>query len=76
MGEPSPIFAPRNRLLAALPADSLLRVHLRLSLEEMSICQVLHRREVPIETVYFPEYQVTSGTRPPATLRTRPPPRL
>jgi CRP-like cAMP-binding protein len=56
MVEPSPIFAPRNRLLAALPPDSLLRLRPRLSLVELPLRQVLHRPEVPINTVYFPEH--------------------
>jgi CRP-like cAMP-binding protein len=56
MAEPSPIFAPRNRLLAALPADSLLRLRPKLSRAELPLRQVLHRPEVPINTVYFPEH--------------------
>lgn len=51
---PSP-FAPRNRLLAALPPDSLARLRPGLQLVEMPLRQVLHEPEVPIETVYFPE---------------------
>jgi CRP-like cAMP-binding protein len=54
--DPSPIFAPRNRLLAALPPDSLAHLQPRLSRVELALRQVLHQPEVPIETVYFPEH--------------------
>jgi CRP-like cAMP-binding protein len=53
--EPSPIFAPRNRLLAALPPDSLARLRPKLTKVELPLRQILHRPEVPIGTVYFPE---------------------
>jgi CRP-like cAMP-binding protein len=55
VADPSPIFAPHNRLLAALPPDSLARLRPKLRLVELSLRQVLHQPEVPIETVYFPE---------------------
>jgi CRP-like cAMP-binding protein len=55
MVEPSPIFAPRNRLLAALPPDSLARLRPKLTKVELPLRQVLHRPEVPINTVYFAE---------------------
>jgi CRP-like cAMP-binding protein len=55
MVDPSPIFAPRNRLLAALPPDSLARLRPKLSKVELSLRQVLYQPEVPIQTVYFPE---------------------
>jgi CRP-like cAMP-binding protein len=55
MVDPSPIFAPRNRLLTALPPDSLARLRPKLSRVELPIRQVLHQPEVPIQTVYFPE---------------------
>lgn len=46
---------PRNRLLAALPPDSLARLQPMLEEVEMPIRRVLHEPEVAIETVYFPE---------------------
>ncbi|MFC4169407.1 Crp/Fnr family transcriptional regulator, partial [Teichococcus aestuarii] len=46
---------PRNRLLAALPPDSLARLWPKLERVEMPLRQVLHDVEVPIEHVYFPE---------------------
>ncbi|MFD1108226.1 Crp/Fnr family transcriptional regulator [Pseudoroseomonas ludipueritiae] len=48
-------FSPRNRLLAALPFDSLARLRPMLEEVEMPIRRVLHEPEVPISTVYFPE---------------------
>ncbi len=47
--------ASRNRLLAALPADSLTRLWPQLTPVDLEIRAVLHRPEVPISTVYFPE---------------------
>jgi CRP-like cAMP-binding protein len=55
MADLSSLFAPHNRLLAALPPDSLTRLRPRLGRVELSLRQVLHKPEVPIETVYFPE---------------------
>jgi CRP-like cAMP-binding protein len=55
VADPSPIPAPRNRLLAALPPESLARLRPRLGMVELPLRQVLHQPEVPIETVYFPE---------------------
>ncbi|PWC26286.1 Crp/Fnr family transcriptional regulator, partial [Pseudoroseomonas aestuarii] len=46
---------PRNRLLAALPPDSLARLWPKLERVEMPLRQVMHDVEVPIEHVYFPE---------------------
>jgi CRP-like cAMP-binding protein len=46
---------PRNRLLAALPPDSLARLQPRLELVELPFRKTLHEPEVPIHTVYFPE---------------------
>jgi CRP-like cAMP-binding protein len=51
----SALTLPRNRLLAALPPDSLARLQPKLELVELPLRQVLHEPEVPIETVYFPE---------------------
>jgi len=48
-------YAPRNRLLAALPPESLARLLPHLRLEDLSLRQVVHEVEVPIATVYFPE---------------------
>jgi CRP-like cAMP-binding protein len=55
MVDPSPIFALRNRLLAALPPDNIARLRPKLSKVELPLRQVLHQPEVPIDTVYFPE---------------------
>ncbi|MFT8245749.1 Crp/Fnr family transcriptional regulator [Roseomonas sp. BN140053] len=46
---------PRNRLLRALPESSLARLRPFLNPVELSLRQVLHDPERPIETVYFPE---------------------
>jgi CRP-like cAMP-binding protein len=48
-------FSPRNRLLVALPADSLTRLRPKLKMVELPLRQILHKAEVPIDTVYFPE---------------------
>jgi CRP-like cAMP-binding protein len=50
-------FAPttRNRLLSVLPPDSLARLWPELTPVELGSREVLHRPEVPISTVYFPE---------------------
>jgi CRP-like cAMP-binding protein len=47
--------APRNRLLAALPADDLARLRPRLEAVELPLRKVLHAPGKPIEAVYFPE---------------------
>jgi CRP-like cAMP-binding protein len=47
--------APRNRLLAALPADDLARLRPRLEAVELPFRQVLHAPGKPITSVYFPE---------------------
>jgi CRP-like cAMP-binding protein len=49
------ILATRNRLLAALPPDSLARLRPQLIPVELEFRAVLHRPEEPITTVYFPE---------------------
>jgi CRP-like cAMP-binding protein len=49
------IPATRNRLLAALPADSLARLRPLLTPVELEFRAVLHRPEEPIDIVYFPE---------------------
>lgn len=46
---------PRNRLLAALPADSLARLRPQLAPVELEFRAVLHRPEEPIDAIYFPE---------------------
>jgi hypothetical protein len=46
---------PRNRLLAALPADDLARLWPRLEAVELPSRQVLHAPGKPITSVYFPE---------------------
>ncbi len=47
--------SPRNRLLAALPADDLARLWPRFEVVELPLRQVLHKPGEPIEAVYFPE---------------------
>jgi CRP-like cAMP-binding protein len=46
---------PRNRLLAALPADDLARLRPRFEAVELPFRQVLHEPGKPITSVYFPE---------------------
>jgi CRP-like cAMP-binding protein len=58
------IPATRNRLLAALPADSLARLWPQLTPVELELRQVLHRPEEPIGTVYFPESGWCSALAP------------
>jgi CRP-like cAMP-binding protein len=48
--------ASRNRLLAALPPDSLARLWPQLTPVELELREVLHRPEQPIRTVYFPDH--------------------
>ncbi|HEX2524894.1 MAG TPA: hypothetical protein VHL31_01140, partial [Geminicoccus sp.] len=45
----------RNRLLAALPPDSLARLWPQLVPVDLELREVLHRPEQPITTIYFPE---------------------
>jgi CRP-like cAMP-binding protein len=47
--------SPRNRLLAALPAEDLARVWPRLEPVELTVRQVIQAPEEPITAVYFPE---------------------
>jgi CRP-like cAMP-binding protein len=51
--QPTP--APRNRLLAALPSDSLAQLWPKLTPVELPLRQTLHEAGRPITTVYFPE---------------------
>lgn len=53
-------LSPRNRLLAALPPQSLARLRPKLTLVEMPIRRTLHEPEIPIRTVYFHETGWTS----------------
>jgi CRP-like cAMP-binding protein len=46
---------PHNRLLAALPPDSLARLRPQLTPVELEFRAVLHRPEESIDTIYFPE---------------------
>jgi CRP-like cAMP-binding protein len=56
MGSPDPVApALRNRLLAALPPDSLARLWPQLTPAELPLRQTLHEPDKPITTVYFPE---------------------
>jgi CRP-like cAMP-binding protein len=50
-----PTRAPRNRLLATLPPDSLARMWPRLELVELTLRKTLHIAGKPISSVYFPE---------------------
>ena len=54
--DPYTLF-PANRLLAALPPDSLDRLASQLQAVELPFRKVLHEASKPITTVYFP----TSG---------------
>ena len=47
--------APRNRLLAALPAEDLARIWLRLEAVEWGLRKTVHVPDKPITAVYFPE---------------------
>jgi len=47
--------ATRNRLLSALPPDSLAQLWPQLKPVELEMRETLHRPEEPIDTVYFPE---------------------
>jgi CRP-like cAMP-binding protein len=47
--------SPRNRLLAALPAEDLARLWPRLEPVELTVRQVIQAPEEPITAVYFPE---------------------
>ena len=49
------LTTPRNRLLAALPADDLARLLLRLQPVELPLRHVLHAPREPIAAVHFPE---------------------
>jgi hypothetical protein len=48
-------YSLRDRLLQALPHDSLDRLRPQMTLVEHSLRQILHEPEVPIATVYFLE---------------------
>ncbi|WP_159718767.1 Crp/Fnr family transcriptional regulator [Geminicoccus flavidas] len=56
--------ATRNRLLAALPSDSLTRLWPQLTPVELELRQVLHRPEEPVGTAYFPENGWCSALAP------------
>ncbi len=47
--------APQNRLLAALPAEDLARIWLRLEAVEFGLREVIQAPDKPIAAVYFPE---------------------
>ncbi|MDJ0388499.1 Crp/Fnr family transcriptional regulator [Roseomonas sp. E05] len=59
---PPPLLTstPRNRLLAALPPESLDRLRPFLTQVDLSIREILHEPEVPITAVYFPEQEWAS----------------
>jgi CRP-like cAMP-binding protein len=46
---------PRNRLLAALPAEDLARLWPQLERVELEVRHILHAPDEPITAVYFPE---------------------
>ena len=48
-------FMPRNRLLAALPAEDMARLRPRLQPVEFSLRQIIQVPNEPITSVYFPE---------------------
>ncbi len=48
-------FTPRNRLLAALPAEDLARLRPRLEPVEFPLRHILQASDEPITAVYFPE---------------------
>jgi len=49
------VHAPRNRLLAALPPDTLAAFWPRLEPVELAQRQILHEPAKPINSIYFPE---------------------
>jgi CRP-like cAMP-binding protein len=59
-----PIPAPRNRLLAALPAAELARLWPRLERVELEFGKTLYTPEEPISSVYFPETGYLSRLAP------------
>ena len=50
-----PIHATRNRLLAALPPNTLAALWPRLEPVELPLREILHEPAKPIATIYFPE---------------------
>ena len=46
---------PKNRLLAAMPADDLARIWLRLEAVEFGLREIIQVPDKPITAVYFPE---------------------
>jgi CRP-like cAMP-binding protein len=59
-----PIPAPRNRLLAALPAAELAQLWPRLERVDLEFRKTLHAPEQPIGSVYFPETGYVSRLAP------------
>ena len=55
-----PVPAPRNRLLAALPAEDLARLCPQLEPIDVKLHQVLHAANEPITAVYFPKAGMVS----------------
>ena len=51
----SATFMPRNRLLAALPAEDLARLRPRLEPVEFGLRHIIQTPDEPITAVYFPE---------------------
>ena len=49
------VSTPRNRLLAALPAEDLARLRPRLERVELGVRQIVQVPDEPITAVYFPE---------------------
>ena len=52
---PSSHTAPRNRLLAALPAEDMARIRRRLEAVEFGLREIIFVPDKPITAVYFPE---------------------
>jgi CRP-like cAMP-binding protein len=57
---PSAAPPPRNRLLAALPAEDLARLWPQLEPTDVKLRQVLHAPDEPITAVFFPEAGMVS----------------
>jgi CRP-like cAMP-binding protein len=57
---PSAAPPPRNRLLAALPAEDLARLWPQLEPTDIKLQQVLHAPDEPITAVFFPEAGMVS----------------
>src|SRR5260370_16571037 len=59
---PPPAGRPKNRLLAALPAEDFRRLRPYLKTVPLVLKQVLHKQGEPIRHIYFPNGGVVSIT--------------